>query len=108
MSKIEEIKQQIIDFYEEPNEPLSAAFDSLVSIMSWRRGEVTLPSGVAKLYSLDDEKIIFWVGDTLFCVEKDPDETVDGVTYYTKDWKVDDMYEVKPVNKTVVDFERVD
>lgn len=107
MATVEEIKQDILDWYADPEEPLIAAFDSLINIISWRRGEVTLPSGISKLAALTDTSVVFYVGEQLFRADRDPSEEKDGYELI-HDWKIDDLREVESVNITVVDYQDKD
>lgn len=107
MADVEQIKKEIHEWQGDLREPLVAAFTMFVNQLCFRRSEITLPSGIAKLFSIDDERVVFWVGETLFSVQKDPDYEKNG-SVYIPDWQVNDLSEVKPVNKTVVEFEKVD
>jgi hypothetical protein len=103
MADAEQIKQEIRDWYADPEEPLVAAFTAFIHQLSFRRSEVTLPSGIAKMWGLEEERVVFWVGEELFCAHKDRDLTTDGVTFYTQDWQADDLYKVETVNKVVTE-----
>jgi hypothetical protein len=114
MATAEELKQEIHDWYEDAEEPLIAAFTSFVGVLSWRRAEITLPSGIAKLAALTDTSVVFYVGEQLFRADKEPSEKVvdpgDPENYYTRihDWEIDDLREVESVNITVVDYQDKD
>lgn len=114
MANVEQIKQEIQDWYhgdldgtERFEEPFVTAFTSFVGMLSWRRSEITLPSGIAKMWGYEETRVVFWVGEDLFATEKDPDRIEDGVTYIA-DWQADDLYEVKPVNKVVTELQKKD
>jgi hypothetical protein len=105
MATAAEIKQEIHDWYADPEEPLIAAFTAFIHQLCYRRSEVTLPSGIAKLVGIEETQVIFHVGEQMFSAHKDRDVLMENGMVSVADWKVDDLYEVEPVNTTVVDFQ---
>jgi len=99
------IKQEIRDWYADPEEPLIAAFTAFVHQLCYRRSEVTLPSGIAKLVGIEETQVIFYVGEQMFSAHKDRDVLKENGTVIIADWQVDDLYEVEAVNSTVVGFQ---
>jgi hypothetical protein len=103
LATVEEIKQEIHDWYADPEEPLIAAFTAFVHQLCYRRSEITLPSGIAKLWGIEETQVIFYVGETLYAAHKDRDRLLDDGTVIVADWQVDDLYEVKLVNNTITE-----
>lgn len=108
MAAVEEIKQEIRDWYGDHEEPLIAAFTSFIAMLAWRRAEITLPSGIAKALSISETEAIFYVGEQTFAVYKDRDRILDDGTIVIADWQVDDLAEVEPVNVVVTEFQPKD
>ncbi len=103
MATVEEIKQEIHDWYEDSEEPLIAAFTTFVHQLCYRRSEVTLLSGIAKLWGIEETQVIFYVGEALYAAHKDRDVLKENGTVIVADWQVDDLYEVKLVNSTITE-----
>lgn len=103
MAAVEEIKQEIRDWYDDPEEPLIAAFTAFVQQLCYRRSEITLPSGIAKLWGIEETQVIFWVGEVLYAARKDRDVLKDNGTVIIADWQVDDLYEAELVNNTITE-----
>ena len=103
MGTVGQIKQEIHDWYADPEEPLIAAFTAFVHQLCHRRSEVTLPSGIAKLWGIEETQVIFWVGEDLYAAHKDRDVLMENGATMVADWQVDDLYEVKLVNSTITE-----
>lgn len=108
MATVEEVKQEIHDWYADPEEPLISAFTAFIHQLCYRRSEVTLPSGIAKLWGIEETQVIFWVGESLYAVHKDRDVLKEDHTVVIADWQVDDLYEAKLINNTLTEVVRKD
>jgi hypothetical protein len=107
MATVDQIKQEIIDYYEEPSQPkrkssrsFADAFEDFEKTLEWRRTEITLPSGIAKLVDLSKIYVVFSVGSQLFRVNASVD---DG-----HKWEADDMYEVTSQRVDVIEYHKKD
>jgi hypothetical protein len=107
MTTIDQLKQEIIDWASDHDNidvpDFTEAFSEFIAILSWRRAEIHLPSGVASLVERfggqglgDDARAVFTVNDQYFRVDGEWD---DGFH-----WDADDIYEATPVNVTVVEY----
>jgi hypothetical protein len=108
MTTVDQIKQEIKDWYDDPEEPFIAAFTSFIHTLSWRRTELTFPSGIAKLHSVAETEAIFYVGDKMYAAYKDRDKFLNDGTVLIADWQADDLSEVEPVNVIVTEFQKKD
>ena len=100
MATVEEIKQDILDWNNSEEDTLLQAFDKFVALISWRRAEVLLSSGFAKLVGMAADYVVFSVGEQTFRVDRIiPDDN----EYH--EWGIDDLTEVEVVNTTVVEYQ---
>jgi hypothetical protein len=110
MATAEEIKQEIIDWASERNSinvpDIYKAFEKFVEILSWRRAEIRLASGMAKLVERfggdglgGPTYVVFCVGYQYFRVNGEYSD----LGFH---WDAHDLYEVLPVNTDVIEYLR--